>query len=85
MIKFLYSLKDELVGFGDPVSELSEEVAIRSFTEAVNELPAFRKYPKDYSLYCLGSYDTESGIIMTNPLPVKVIDAVSVLKEVKND
>lgn len=86
MLKFIYSVKDELVGFGDPVTAISDEIAIRDFTHVVNTVPQIRDNAKDFSLYNHGSFDSDSGQIFTNNLPVKVVDALSLLsKEVKKD
>jgi len=43
--------------------------AIRSFEDAVNDpQTSFNKHPEDYSLFKLGEFDDQSGIIKsTNP------------------
>lgn len=41
----------------------NDAVAVREFTELVLNIPQLRKYPDDYLLACLGTLNTETGLI----------------------
>lgn len=78
----MYSFKDELVGFGTPFPDVSDESALRGFSYAIksgNGLMSFR--PSDYSLYILGHFDSESGEISSLPSPKFVASGSSVVGE----
>lgn len=76
----MVALKDELTGFQAPTIEVSAETAIRNFTAAVNSIKAFQENPQDYSLYRIGYFDTDTGIIETSV--DKLVSANSVLRKV---
>jgi hypothetical protein len=68
----IYSMKDDLNGFMNFFPEISDEVAVRGFSHALacadpNSL--FYTNPADYSLYALGTFDTDSGTIEVYPAP----------------
>ena len=70
MVYTVYSMKDDLNGFMNFFPEVSDEVAIRGFNHALacadpNSL--FYTNPADYSLYAIGTFDTESGAIEAFP------------------
>lgn len=46
----------------------NDEVAGRNFASAVNDHNTqFGKYPEDFSLHCIGSYDDELGELKSFP------------------
>lgn len=55
--------------------------AIRSFSEAVNKDTPYGKYPEDFELVQLGTYDQETGKIMALPSPAILIQATDVKTE----
>lgn len=63
----LYSVKDlKSARFGNPFSSFNDEVAIRDFTTLCkdknpNNLCGI--YPEDFDLYCVGSFDEDTGAI----------------------
>lgn len=63
MVKYFYSIKDELVGFNDPILMVNDDVAVRTFTASVNQIDELKNNAKDYSLYVVGSFDSASGSI----------------------
>lgn len=81
MLKFFYSIKDELVGFNDPILMVNDSIAIRVFTSSVNTIDELKNNAKDYSLYCLGSFDSDTGLIESADSPIKVVDALSVYRK----
>lgn len=63
MIKFLYVIKDELSNYGFPVPIDSDREAIRWFHNMLTENRLMATSPKDFSLWHIGSFDTETGEI----------------------
>lgn len=67
MLLRLYSVRDVLSGFMTPVLEQNDAIAMRNFQMACDSfrpdttLMTWR--PSDYSLYCIASFDTDSGVI----------------------
>jgi hypothetical protein len=62
----LYSIRDELVGFGKPFALPSDEVAVREYKKAVKA-----DSPNDVNtnipdsvLFCLATFDDQSGEIV---------------------
>lgn len=64
MIYNLYCVKDEKVEFqSDLVSHINDELAVHSFgSSLVHSSPVFGRF-EDYSLYCVGTFDSSSGIV----------------------
>lgn len=66
MIKQIFAVKDiKAAAFVmDPIFAVTKGVAIRGFTDAVNnpEL-GFQKHPGDYQLWYVGEFDCLSGVI----------------------
>lgn len=64
MIYNVYAVKDELVGFGMPFISENDMTATRLINNSYN-IPnsLYQTRPQDYTLYKIGSYDTESGNI----------------------
>lgn len=56
-------------------------IAIRSFTDCVNnEKHEFSKYPADYVLFELGSFDDSNGLFTPLPAPLNVGVGVEFVK-----
>lgn len=55
------------------------EVAVRIFTESANDRThQFYKYPGDYTLFCVGEFDDNSGLLHPLPKPEKITSALEV-------
>lgn len=74
----IYSVRDVNVGFNQPFCEKNDDVAIRGFSYAVNNSDIMGFQPKDFDLYCVGSFDTESGLITGVFPPVLTIHGTEV-------
>jgi len=63
--KHLFSVYDSAAKlFLDPFVASTHEVAIREFRRIVNQAGhQFNRFPEDYTLYHLGSFDAESGLL----------------------
>lgn len=86
MIRRLYSVRDSLSRFFDPRVELNDAVALRNFTASVlDDSPGnlLNSCPADYSLFYVGAFDDDTGVLIPEPVPVLIANASSVLiKEV---
>lgn len=82
----IYSVKDELTQtFLQPVFVEKEDEILRIFTYQINNTPIWKDNASDFSLYYLGTFDSESGTII-GEIPKKVISGHSVRrKEQEND
>lgn len=65
----MYSVHDNLKdgGFAPPIPFTNEEMAKRYFRTLTNRTPEMEDNKKDYSLYYLGTFDTESGTYIQDP------------------
>lgn len=75
MILNVYSMRDKHTGFLSPTFEVNDQVAIRAFSYALLNTPGsvLGFAPTDFDLYCLGSFDTDTGFISSLPVPSLVI------------
>lgn len=65
MIYSIYAVKDRLTGFLTPSFDMNDAAAMRNFSFALHRDDLlFSSAPGDYDLYCLGTYDSETGVIM---------------------
>lgn len=85
-MKFIVmSLKDALKGYQGMSLVENEPVAIREFTNAVNSNEIMKKNLPDYSLYKLGTFDTETGVLDNTDCPKLLVSASDVIyQEAKN-
>lgn len=68
MVKNLYSILDVNVGFGMPLVQDNDAVAMRNFENAcVDESSVFHTHSADFSLFCVGTFDTDTGIVESCP------------------
>lgn len=76
----MYAVRDVHVGFNAPLTDINDNTAKRSFAYSVNNgsdsLMNFA--PKDYDLYKIAEFDTESGHIESLEVPVLVCSGMSV-------
>lgn len=71
---FIYSIFDSKVGaYSRPFYEFSKGSAIRAITEALNDpKTTFAKYPADFNLFELGTFDELSGVIDLHSCPMSI-------------
>lgn len=68
MIRNVYGMRDELVGFVNVNIDQNDDIAKRNFLISMRAVA--EKVPvKDYSLYFLGFLDEESGIFTQDGVP----------------
>lgn len=78
MLLKIFSIRDDKAGyFNTPFFQRTTGEAERSLQQLVsdkNTLPG--KYPEDYSLYEIGSYDDQTGLITAEDSPRHIVKAV---------
>jgi hypothetical protein len=80
MVYVVYDSKAE--AYLNPLFFQSKGVAIRSFTEAANDKESqMGKYPGDYTLFELGSYDPLTAKFDLHASPVSVGVAIEFVKQ----
>lgn len=82
---YVYSVRDARTGFLTPTVEVSDQVARRNFEHAIASGPSlFTSHPEDYSLWCIGSFDTDTGEL--SPVtPGVLLQATDVLNRLGGD
>ena len=81
---FIYSIYDNLAkSHATPFFAVNDDVARRSFVDLVADpRTTVAQHPDDFTLFCVGVFDTESG--HTDDLSrVRVVDGVTATFEVK--
>ena len=74
----LYSVRDEKVGFLPPLTDQSEQSAIRAFAFAINNPENIMNFsPKDFDLYKVGEFDSIKGVITPLDIPELVYSGTS--------
>lgn len=82
----VYSIRDSKTEiFNTPFFKKTHGEAERDFRTAVNdEKTSLNKYPEDYDLYYLGTYDDNDGKLQALDTPQHVIKAVQCLSKNSN-
>lgn len=85
MLKHIYAIRDYKVGYTNLIVEDNEDVAIRSLKMALRSPDTlFYNEPKDFALFRLGTYNTETGDIIPNE-PILVAEVYNLISEVSNN
>ena len=65
-MKNLFAVKDEIEGFGNPIIASNKMKAMLIFGDEIQHPDSMlNKHPENYSLYALGTYDEETGEIIS--------------------
>lgn len=67
----IYAYKDNVNGFLQPHFEVYDAAALRGFSYACSQSGLMNFRPEDYSLWHIGIFDSETGVI--EPLDPKLI------------
>lgn len=79
----VYCMRDVKTGFMTPSFDLNDQVAIRNFSHAVvNADNVLSSFAKDFSLYTIGTFDSDTGLITSLPQPRLLYEAVDALRSV---
>lgn len=74
MILDMYALKDEMNGYTSPIPFMSEDLAKRYFKDQYIGNPTIHNSPEDFSLWKIGTFDTEAGNFINEPNGAKLIE-----------
>lgn len=67
--------------FTQTIADKNSASAERNFKTAVNNKDTdFSRYPEDYQLFELGSFDNETGILSPHSVPILVCNASSLVQ-----
>lgn len=81
MIVNVYCIRDVKTGFLTPTFEVNDAVAMRNFSHAVqNSDSILFSHCKDFDLYKVGTFDSDSGRLMPIELPILVMSGADVLR-----
>lgn len=77
----VYAIRDIHTGFLTPTFEINDAVAMRNFNHAVNNADSVLfTAMKDFDLYKIGEYDSDTGRLTPLDLPVLLMSASDCLK-----
>lgn len=85
MIYGVYSMRDSKTGFMSVTLDQNDDAAARNFSHAVLTSDGIlRTHAEDFSLYRLGSFDTDSGLLSPETVPVHVLSGTQALHSSSN-
>lgn len=80
----IFSIRDRRTGFMTPTLDQNISSAVRNFEHAcMNTDSLMYSHADDYSLYQIGEFDTETGVIVVEPQPKFIVDALNFSAEVE--
>lgn len=74
MMMEMYAIKDELNGFTPPIPLANEETAKRYFREQLKLNPTINITPKDFSIWFLGEFNTETGEFYSKEIEIRLLE-----------
>lgn len=77
MIRNIYCIRDDKAGFLDPFVDLNDSTALRNFNFAMGKDTVMGVNAKDFSLYCVGTFNTQSGVVEAPDRPILIVDGSS--------
>lgn len=83
MQKLIFTVLDQKAeSFGQPFFADTAGLAERIFTEAINERDStFNKYPGDFTMFELGSYETQDATFKLHPAPLNRGNALTFIRK----
>ncbi|UPW41663.1 nonstructural protein [Peromfec virus RodF8_28] len=77
----LYSMRDAKTGFMTPTIEVNDDAARRAFVHAIwNSDGILHSFCEDFSLYRIGTFNSNSAVISPELVPVHVMDGAEALR-----
>lgn len=78
-VKCYAVLDAKISDFHLAIFDIKDEGAIRQFADAVNDKQTkWNRHPEDYSLWSVGEFDTEKGIIQGS-IPQNLVNATAIV------
>lgn len=85
MVYNVYSILDVNVGYGAPMCHDNDAVAMRFFENACSDKRSiWYTHCSDFSLMCIGTYDTSTGELIAEPIR-KVCSAFDFVSRMKGE
>lgn len=83
----IYSIRDAAANvFTSPTIDLTDESAIRGFSQAVNNAGSVMNFcPSDFALYRIGTLNVEAGTIDPVSPPTMLVSGDRLVKVVNDD
>lgn len=77
----MYAVYDvKSLTYAPPFLAATDGVAVRMLAEAVSDIQTMvGKHPADFRLYCLGTFDDASGIVLSVAPAEHVVDAIALV------
>lgn len=76
----VYAMRDVKTGFLTPTIEVNDEAAKRNFIHSLwNSEGILHSFAADFSLYKIGSFDSDAGSITSEPVPVHLLSGTDAL------
>lgn len=75
----IYAMKDNVTGFAQPSFFAYEAQATRDFAYGVNQPGLVNFRPEDYSLWYVGTFDSDTGVVESVD-PKLLVHATEVVK-----
>lgn len=77
----VYSIRDSKTGFLSPTFEVNDAVAMRNFEHAVvNSDSVLFSHARDFDLYKIGTFDSDTGKILPLELPIILCSGSSCMR-----
>lgn len=79
MIFGVYAMRDIKTGFMTPSLDPNDDAAVRNFYHAVSQSTGVLfTFPADFSLYRIGSFDSDTGVLVSETPIRQIADGASV-------
>lgn len=80
MIYPMFSIRDVRTGFMSPTLDQNAQSAVRNFEHAVMQSSSLmNSHPKDYQLFKIADFDSETGKVTPCEIVEHIVDAVDFL------
>lgn len=70
MMANVYAVRDVKSSFMSPVLGSNDAQAMRAFRAGMRSVPEFVVAPTDFELFCIGQFDSDSGLLTPVVPPV---------------
>lgn len=81
----VYSVLDSCSGYGVPIIQDNDAVAMRSFENGcIDRTSVWHTHASDFSLMRVGSFDTTTGLLTAED-PVRLVTAFDIVNHMKGE
>ena len=80
MILKLYVIYDKKsTEYGNPICDTNDALAMRRLQREISPQSLFSTHSSDFALYCIGLYDTLTGMITADAVPRHVDELTNII------